>query len=194
MTLDLEAQERRLAALTLPWRKCGAKCLGDPCTCGLVWSVPSDAVVAVVRFRDEDGEWRRDAYEAHYDFIAHAPEDLAACHAEIRRLRGELDAARAEVERLRGLIAQHIRVADESTARIAALVTERERLREAMRIAEWSDGDDGNADDGSNRFCPACGANEDNGHNPRCSRDADFARARAALAPEAQAGATERSG
>lgn len=85
-----EIRDRLRAATSGPWKMCDAR--EGACTCGLIWALPADAVVAIADsaghselkegFTDEQAR-------KNGEFIAHAPEDIADLLAAIDALTGK---------------------------------------------------------------------------------------------------------
>ena len=103
-----EKRARADAASPLPWAACAAR--NSQCTCGMIWSKPSDAVVAIAQSvdNDPDGEgFTREQFLKNLDFLSESKQDVLdlCAHAEVlanveweaRRLRRALAEATENV-------------------------------------------------------------------------------------------------
>jgi len=75
-----------------PWSQCGAR--DGKCSCGQIWSIPADCVVATVaQYRDGNDGPTPEAATANARLIAAAPDLLAACEEAVSVLPEGLAAA-----------------------------------------------------------------------------------------------------
>ena len=61
-----------------PWKYCQAD-KEHGCSCGLIWSIPNDCVVAMTIFKDDDHTKPHEVAVANAKLIAAAPELFLAC-------------------------------------------------------------------------------------------------------------------
>lgn len=96
--IDLAAVRKLSDAATPgPWQECGHERGG--CQCGFVWSIAADALLLMIRARDEDVPTADEAHcRSNAKFIAEARTLVPAMADEIEALREKLRAAREALD------------------------------------------------------------------------------------------------
>ena len=84
-----QIRDRHAAAAPGPWTRCMAD--GDGCSCGLIFSLPQDTSILVVKSGNEEGTvYKKEDVRATAAFVAHSISDVAWLLKRVETLEARL--------------------------------------------------------------------------------------------------------